>query len=147
MASHKKDFDKDYIFNLIMPTDPEPAEDLEPEQIPKENPAVQDSLSVLKERISQAATVQLRPAKELVLVNLMEQLVIDRLDAAFDKFNCCRCDKCRRDVAALTLNALPPRYVVAELDELPHLLEECSTKEISAALVKAILQVKSHPNH
>lgn len=98
MASHKKDFDKDYIFNLIMPTGPRPPQDLEPEQIPKV-PPVQDSLSILKERISQAATapaVQLPPIKELVLVNLMEQLVADRLDAAFDKFKCCRCDKCRR---------------------------------------------------
>ncbi len=152
MASRKKDFDKDYIFNLIMPTGPSPVQDLEPTEPEDktEDFPVQDSLSVLKDRISQVSSisaVQLHPAKELVLVNLMERLVIDRLDTAFDKFNCCRCDKCRRDVAAFALNLLPPRYVVAEPDELPRLLEECSSKEVSTALVKAILHIKNHPKH
>lgn len=149
MAPARRDFDKDYIFNLIMPTSPAQEAAPEPEPIVQEDPA-QDSLSLLRERINQKAglsTVQLRSTKELVLVNLMEQLVADRLDEAFEKFNCCRCDKCRQDAAALALNALPPRYVVAEPDALPGLLAGCSTKEVYAALVKAILQVKSHPQH
>lgn len=153
MGTSKKDFDKEYIFNLIMPTGPA-AEEEPPaqEQTPPEEYAepAGSGLALLKERISQAAappSVQLHPVKELVLVNLMEQLVVERLDEAFSKFNCCRCDKCRRDVAALALNALTPQYVVAEPDQLPALMEACDTKEISAALVKAILQVKSHPQH
>ena len=89
MAS-KKGFDKEYIFNLIMPTAPG-EEELEPEEQPaappqpqepeeEQQPAAQDSLSLLREKLSQpvAAPVQLRQAKELVLVNLVEQLVADR---------------------------------------------------------------------
>ena len=153
--SPKKNIDKDYIFNLIMPSGPAPADE-EPQEAevqqqplePVEAPA-RDSLSLLQERINQApsAAVKLRPAKELVLVNLMEQLVAARLDEAFSKFNCCRCDKCRRDVAAMALNSLAPNYVVAEPDAVPQLLQECSTKDVSAALVKAILYVKGHPKH
>lgn len=118
-----------------MPSDPTPADDTHKgieQQAPEsvESPA-RDSLSLLHERISQAPTtaVKLRPAKELVLVNLMEQLVADRLDEVFSKFNCCRCDKCRRDVAAMALNSLTPKYVVAEPDSIPSLLQECSTKK------------------
>jgi len=168
MAASKKGFDKEYIFNLIMPTssEEEEPEDLEQRSAPaerpssapsgekepeqgSEDPSPQDSLSMLRERLNQplSAPVQLRPAKNLVLVNLVEQLVADRLDAVFEKFNCCRCDKCRRDVAALALNAIPPQYVVAEPEEIPKLLEEAPVKEIPGALVKAILQVKNNPQH
>lgn len=154
MAASKKDFDKEYIFNLIMPTGPT-AEEEPPapeEEAPQEEYAepAENGLSLLKERVSQTVSppsVQLHPVKELVLVNLMEQLVVERLDEVFSKFNCCRCDKCRRDVAALALNALTPHYVVAEPDQLSALLATCDTREISAALVKAILQVKNHPQH
>lgn len=155
MAS-QKGFDKEYIFNLIMPTaaaeaaeeEPAPAEEPEPRQEAAPE-AAPDSLSLLREKLNQpvAAPVQLRPARELVLVNLAEQLVADRLDAVFEKFNCCRCDKCRRDVAAMALNTVAPQYVVATPDELPGLLAAAETKEIAGALVKAILYVKGHPDH
>ena len=159
MAS-KKGFDKEYIFNLIMPTAPgeeepeleeQPAAPPQPQEPEEEQqPAVQDSLSLLREKLNKPlvpSAVQLRPGRELVVVNLMEQLVTERLDAVFEKFNCCRCDKCRHDVAALALNALPPQYVVAQPEEIPALLAAASTKEIPGALVKAILQVKSNPQH
>ena len=108
MAS-PKGFDKEYIFNLIMPSASEPeteAEETEP-----------------------------------------EPLVADRLEAVFEKFNCCRCDKCRHDVAALALNTVQPQYVVTTLEEIPALLEAADTREIPGALVKAILHVKNHPKH
>lgn len=158
MAASKKGFDKEYIFNLIMPTagaeqPPEEEEELPSpapqEPLPEEEP---DSLALLRAKVNQpaaySAAVQLPATKKnLVLVNLMEQLVADRLDAVFEKFNCCRCDKCRQDVAALALNALPAHYVVAQPEELPRLLEEAPTKDIAGALVKAILHVKNHPQH
>lgn len=155
MGSSKKDFDKEYIFNLIMPTGPAENSGEDAPPIPQPEPPAQNEpadygdLALLKERISQTAApaIQLHPVKKFVLVNLMEQLVIDRLDEAFSKFNCCRCDKCRRDVTALALNMLPSHYVVTEPDALPGLLEAHDTREISAALVKAIIQVKNHPQH
>ena len=153
----QKEFDKEYIFNLIMPTasgeqteaaDPVPAPEPEAPKAAPQEAESPDSLSLLREKLSQpAAPVQLRPSRELVLVNLVEQLVADRLDAVFEKFNCCRCDKCRRDVAAFALNTIPPQYVVALPEELPSLLGAAETKEVAGALVKAILHVKSHPKH
>ena len=155
--AEQKEFDKEYIFNLIMPTASAAAEEEEGEAAPSPEeaeareqaaPESPDSLSLLREKLSQpAAPVQLRPSRELVLVNLVEQLVADRLDAVFEKFNCCRCDKCRRDVAALALNTIPPQYVVAEPEEIPALLAAAPTKDIPGALVKAILQIKGNPQH
>lgn len=156
MAS-PKGFDKEYIFNLIMPSASEPeteAEETEPEPSPQpkaepEPEEAPDSLSLLREQLNRPVSpvMQLRPGKNLVLVNLAEQLVADRLEAVFEKFNCCRCDKCRRDVAALALNTIPPQYVVAEPEEIPALLAAAPTKDIPGALVKAILQIKGNPQH
>lgn len=156
MAS-PKGFDKEYIFNLIMPSASEPeteAEETEPEPSPQpkaepEPEEAPDSLSLLREQLNRPVSpvMQLRPGKNLVLVNLAEQLVADRLEAVFEKFNCCRCDKCRRDVAALALNTIPPQYVVAEPEQLPALLAAAPTKDIPGALVKAILQIKGNPQH
>ena len=151
--SAKKDFDKEYIYNLIMPSDPvappEAAEPNLPEPVEESAPVARDGLALLRDQLSSTApaSVQLPPAQAAQLVNLTERLVIDRLDEVFAKFNCCRCDRCKRDVAALALNLLPPHYVVADPDSLPGRLAEQPTKEIAAALVKAILQVKSHPRH
>ena len=153
----QKEFDKEYIFNLIMPSASEPeteAEETEPEPSPQpkaepEPEEAPDSLSLLREQLNRPVSpvMQLRPGKNLVLVNLAEQLVADRLEAVFEKFNCCRCDKCRHDVAALALNTVQPQYVVTTLEESPALLEAADTREIPGALVKAILHVKNHPKH
>lgn len=155
----KLDFDKDYLFNLIMPSDSGPArlapdqelpEDLAREQLDLSQPQAPepDSLQRLKERLfAKPDGVAFAPPRQLILLNLMETLVADRLDAAFEKFNCCRCDKCKRDVAALALNSLPPHYVLCDPENLQAQLDACSTKEVAGALIKAILHVKNHPQH
>lgn len=154
MAGQKPEFNKDYVFNLIMPSAPvQPQPPVEaapaPPQTAEPKPAEEnDTLSLLRKRLlTQPDGMHLGTPKEMVLVNLAEQLVADRLDAVFEKFNCCRCNKCKQDAAALALNMLPTRYVVAAPDEIPALLEQCPTKDVSAALIKAILQVKNHPMH
>ena len=154
MAGQKPEFNKDYVFNLIMPSAPvQPQPPVEaapaPPQTAEPKPAEEnDTLSLLRKRLlTQPDGMRLGTPKEMVLVNLAEQLVADRLDAVFEKFNCCRCNKCKQDAAALALNMLPAHYVVAAPDELPALLAQCQTKEVSAALIKAILQVKNHPMH
>ena len=154
MAGQKPEFNKDYVFNLIMPSAPvQPQQPVEtapaPPQTAEPKPAEEnDTLSLLRKRLlTQPDGMRLATPKEMVLVNLAEQLVADRLDAVFEKFNCCRCNKCKQDAAALALNMLPARYVVTTPDEVPALLEQCPTKDVSAALIKAILQVKNHPMH
>ena len=51
-------------------------------------------------------TFPFKEENNMVLVNLMEELVINKLDSTLDRFNCCKCDKCKKDIAALALNRL-----------------------------------------
>ncbi len=92
--------------------------------------------------------VQLRKTGSKMLVNIMEYLVIDKLDAAYEKFNnCCKCDKCRQDAAALALNKLKPKYIVVEESQIPLQIAKNNTPEVATSIVQAILQVKAHPQH
>lgn len=156
-SDFSQEFDKDYIFNLIMPSESGPArltpdpvpESLTPElsQDPADSPE-RDNLQILKEKLfGRQEGVQFTPGRELVLVNLMETLVVARLDTAFDKFSSCKCDKCKKDVATLALNSLPPHYVLCDPDNIQEKLDECPTKQVTDALIKAILYVKAHPEH
>ena len=92
------------------------------------------------------------PFKEennMVLVNLMEELVISRLDSTLDRFNCCKCDKCKKDIASLALNRLKPRYVVMREgdQEKRGKAEQENGQEVTGALVQAILVVEKNPLH
>lgn len=79
--------------------------------------------------------------------NLMEDLVAARLDEAMQKFRCCMCEKCRKDVNAIALNHLKPFYVIEE-DPCARIMNDRDrAAEVATALVKAILTVKSNPSH
>lgn len=90
-----------------------------------------------------------REENNMVLVNLMEELVINKLDSTLDRFNCCKCDKCKKDIAALALNRLKPRYVVMKEGEQEkrRKAELENGSEVTGALVQAILIVKKAPWH
>ena len=80
-------------------------------------------------------------------VNIMELLLESRLDAAMEKFRCCMCDKCRKDVIAITLNKLPPYYIATQDAAKMAAAEAKYAGQVATALVQAILVVKSHPSH
>lgn len=82
-----------------------------------------------------------------MIVNIMELLVDERLDEAIYKFHCCRCDKCRKDIVAITLNRLHPRYVVFDELESPLVPDRKTVTEVAGALIKAVLAVKARPRH
>ena len=85
------------------------------------------------------------------LQNYMEILMWQRLDDVLDAHpGVCRCEKCRYDVAALTMNFLPPRYVVTERGQLYtkiKALEQQFSIDIISAITKAIKIVNSSPRH
>lgn len=176
MAKNKnEEFDKDYLFDLIMPsvksagtTDnlaeeflPQnpaqalPAEPTLPPPSPQEpqkqeeTSAESNQISSLKQKLLNRPPVEISKsaAQDLMIINVMEPLVMDKLDAAFEKFKCCKCDKCRKDVAVLALNNLQPDYCMVENDKLNSLLAQKDSKEVSIAVIKAILYVKSNPQH
>ncbi|MEG1568414.1 MAG: late competence development ComFB family protein [Oscillospiraceae bacterium] len=100
--------------------------------------------------IAPAAPVVEAAAPEAIAtepVNIMEILLESRLDAAMDKFRCCNCDKCRKDIIAITLNKLPPYYITTQDPEKMADAESKYAGQVATALVQAILIVKSHPSH
>ena len=160
-ASKTQEFDKDYIFNLIMPSaGAAPPPDLAPQthvnyaqmmenmNLPNSgSDTVADSLAELRAKLFVNDGLQINESKNLILVNIMERLVLEKLDDAFSKFRCCRCDKCKKDVVAIALNHLPPQYILSDPDDIDSLAEKYRSQDIYAALIKAILQVKTHPRH
>lgn len=85
-----------------------------------------------------------------VLKNMMEDAVMQLIDQNLDKKNTCNCQQCRMDIAALALNKLPTRYVVADQgavyneEDLRELQEYI---DIVGAIKQSIKLVKEHPRH
>lgn len=87
---------------------------------------------------------------ELLLKNIMEDIVIKRIDEILPELNCCQCDQCRLDIASYSLNRLPPKYVITTQGELLSKLDVLSTQfeaSVIAQITQASLQVAHHPRH
>ncbi len=82
--------------------------------------------------------------------NVMETLVVNKLGEIWDTLDCCKCDKCRNDIIAYTLNQLAPKYAVTEKGELYIRLCVLSAEqefEIVKAIAKSVKMVSEHPKH
>ena len=82
--------------------------------------------------------------------NMMETIVEEELDTIGQDLDCCLCEQCRNDIAALALNRLPPQYVVtraggairkADTMRIQHMTD------VRTALIQAAQMVKSQPRH
>lgn len=85
-----------------------------------------------------------------ICVNVMEELILISLDKFMDTFDLCKCQYCRSDVLAYSLNLLPPKYVATNKGKLFTKLATCEhqySTDITSALTKACMVVKAHPRH
>lgn len=91
------------------------------------------------------------PQKEeqFKLVNISYELILARVNEVMERFKCCKCDRCKKDVIAIALNTLPSKYIVCEDKKTAVLSRGTQTAiaEVSSALVQAIIKVKSNPRH
>ena len=113
------------------PAEPEPAPEL-----PAEGP------------VSAPATAQ--PAHNPGYINVMQVLVEEKAPKYVEMFGLCSCKRCMEDVKALTLNHLPPKYVVLEPgDRVPRLTvyEGKFSSDITAQLLQACKLVMERPHH
>ncbi|ERL05106.1 late competence development ComFB family protein [Mitsuokella sp. oral taxon 131] len=85
------------------------------------------------------------------LTNYMEEVVERNLDTIMAKFpNCCKCEECRRDIAALALNNLPPRYISSFKGDIFARVNEMEVQhlvEVIQQIAQAIKIVTAHPRH
>lgn len=87
---------------------------------------------------------------EIVLKNYMEGLVLSKLDELAPSLDCCKCEKCRMDIASYALNRLPPKYVASYEGEVYSKYDSLSV-QYEADLINAIYQaaeiVGNCPHH
>lgn len=116
---------------------------------PIEEPVIQvedENLSALRNKLF-ARSNDYVESETVATINIMENLVLRHVDTVMQRFNSCKCDRCRCDVTACALNRLPPKYVVAQTAKIEKAEKEIPINNVMDALIKAVIQVRSHPRH
>lgn len=85
------------------------------------------------------------------LKNLMEDEVMYVTNKLLsEREDVCKCKKCKMDIAAIALNALPPKYVVTEIGELLGRANNSNIQfeaDVTTEVTKAIDIVRNSPHH
>ncbi|MGM0509263.1 MAG: late competence development ComFB family protein [Fusobacteriota bacterium] len=88
-----------------------------------------------------------------VLENVMERLVTEELNRYLkneDNDNICKCDKCKMDMKAYTLNKLPAHYIVNERGYIHEKLDEMKTQfnvDILKHVIESVKVISKNPRH
>lgn len=80
----------------------------------------------------------------------MEDVVFSLLEQIVCEMDICKCEKCKLDIAAITLNNLPPKYVVNEKGELYSKVNSFKIQsdiDVIKEITKAAIKVKDNPQH
>lgn len=104
-----------------------------------------DPLENLRSRLFARPGTQIQ--ENYVTVNIMESAVLNNIDEVIRRFNACSCDRCKCDIAAQTLNNLPAKYVVTNPKNVPDIDEVIDNKEVTSALVNAVIKIRTNPRH
>lgn len=85
---------------------------------------------------------------KIAIYNLTEKVILEKLDVVMENMNCCRCDRCKMDVVALTLNNMEPYYVVRAQDSPDYSkLEKEIADKATKAVLKSAIKVRKNPRH
>lgn len=161
MAKSKREIDKEVMFNKIMPSnliknhlnndvpssDTDNSKNANLKPVNTIQPDNKNKPGTAPAALGNDKKISFIRHRKTVMINVMEKIVAEKLDEAFNKFNCCKCDKCRQDVAALALNKLPPKYVIAEENEIEQIISQQDDSAVNSAIIQAILMVRAHPRH
>ncbi|MGN0554190.1 MAG: late competence development ComFB family protein [Oscillospiraceae bacterium] len=86
----------------------------------------------------------------MAVVNIMEEIISEKLDLQLKDCDCCKCNDCRHDMLAYALNIVPPKYVNSAKGELFGRINSTKLQnsvDIDIAIAKAISIVSASPNH
>lgn len=131
----------------VMPeteTTPEPEAAPETETVPRPKP---EEPEVAAAADTTAAT---EPEPDFVYLNIMEEIVKDKIIYFMRQFDLCTCDRCKADTIALTMNGLMPKYIVTTPAAVAPLVSYYTNRLISDVTVEAIkacMTVKDNPRH
>lgn len=92
-----------------------------------------------------------RKGSKMDIINVMEEVVEQRLKLLTKDADYCTCDECMDDMMCLALNALPAKYVSTPKGNLFTRLSETMISQhmidVNIACVNAIEFVKERPRH
>lgn len=140
----------------IPPVAEEPVQEEPIQEEPVQEPPVQQEEAPVEEAPAEAAgaaehdwQIPESPTSP-GYINVMQVLVEEKAPKYIQMFGLCQCSRCLEDVKALTLNHLPPKYVVLEQgDMIPRLTlyEGKYSSDITAQLLHACRVVMDRPHH
>lgn len=136
--SNNRNIDKDEMYKKIMPS-AQLREKQNEENLASESHV--DSVKIIEETKNNPPYF-----KPKNLVNLAEHAVIKKRNEALQRLKCCTCDRCIKDVTALAVNKLAPKYVVIYDEEIEKEVQKYHG-DVVTALVNAIIIVKNYPRH
>lgn len=123
----------------VVETAPEPAMETAPEPTMETEPVPEPT---------EAAPVKKQP--DFVILNIMEEVVKDKIIYFMRQFDVCTCDRCIADTTALALNGLAPKYIVttpAAVDPLLSFYTNKFISDITVEATKACMVIKDNPRH
>ncbi len=137
--------------------EPEAQAQLEPETQPEAQPEDQAQPEPETQPEAQAQPEpEIQPESEIALapdfarVNVMEEIVNDKIIYFMRQFDVCTCDRCVADTCALTLSGLLPKYIVttpAAVDPLLSFYTNRYISDVTVEATKACMVVKDNPRH
>ena len=83
-------------------------------------------------------------------INVIEKLLVDNIEFLIGEMDCCKCERCRADLVALTLSSLQPKYVVIDKKIEDKLIKNYYDMYLDEILFKLKLcsdKIKQNPNH
>lgn len=154
MAKTKKDIDKELMYKILMPSGPKSAKNAKNAVEEESSSTYAEAVAAAEEPLNQHRTIMRREVgvpfmdtQPTILVNAMENIVLEKLDYVLSKCQCCKCDRCKKDIVAKALNKLPPRYMVlAEGQPTPDVDHQTNAQVVSA-MIQAVLAVRAKPRH
>lgn len=85
------------------------------------------------------------------IVNVMAEILRQRnVPKTMERLGCCTCSRCKADVIAMTLSALPAKYCVtsgSNKSPLINFYDQRYNAEITSSIMRSCLMVKDHPRH
>ncbi len=153
----KREINKELMFNKIMPTrlldnfdnfddfDEDSTKDFYTTLTQDENNQQFDIIDNSAPNISEIKKPD--NTNQIVLTNIIEKIVMSKIDRALEKFKICKCYFCKQQIIARTLNELMPKYVLLKEDEIDEFVAHEDDTEVVSMLVKTIINVKANPIH
>lgn len=138
--------------------EPEPVAEMEPEPAPEPEAVPEPVPTSAPEPVPEPEPAPAAEAKEevpeedrpITCLNVMQELVEEKVDKYMKMFGLCTCPRCRVDVVALTLTSLPAKYVVVRENEATPMLtvyEGRYNTAVIAQIMWACKKVLDNPRH